>query len=111
MYRGQQNTGLRMAERLWMERVGVDCRGVPFQYSSPANRDDKGCGKDGSPRDAIIARSYIIRLTKIYPPGGLFLADPGGFLVILHRFFGAGSAVTENIEKGHDGKNPVIPRP
>ena len=34
----------------------------------------------------------------------------GDFLVILHRFFGAKSAVTENIEKAYDGKNPVIPR-
>ena len=45
MHRGQQNASLRMAERLWMEGVGVDRGGVPFQYSSPADRDDGGCGK------------------------------------------------------------------
>ena len=32
MRRGQQNASLRMAERLWMEGVGVDRGGVPSQH-------------------------------------------------------------------------------
>ena len=48
---------------------------------------------------------------RLIPLEGGFKPFLGDYLVNLYRFFGAGSAVTENIEKGHDGKNPVIPRP
>ena len=62
------------------------------------------------PRDATIERSLIGLSPKINPHGRLKTAFHGDFFVILHMFLGAKSAVTENIEKGHEGTNPVIPR-
>jgi hypothetical protein len=72
-------------------------------------QNNGGCRKDGSPRDAILKRSWMVN--KDQSPGeGCFESFQGIFLVILHMFSCMRSAVTENVEGDPAGKKQALSR-
>ena len=79
MRRGQQNTSLRMAERLWMEGVGVDRGGVPSQHRLLPIGMTEDVERWFATRCKLSVILSCRAADKDYPPRGLFQALPGGF--------------------------------
>ena len=91
------------AQKIW---------GIPYQasqYPSPSDRNNGGCRKDGSPRDVILKRSWMVNKDQS-PEEGCLESFQGIFLVILHMFSGMRSAVTENVEGDPACKKQALSR-